>query len=499
MNFFQRALPKKTLPLLAIAATTLTTAGCSNSELLSSEQKAQAIDEIKVASQQTIEELVEKKPDIVNELERARGYMVAEVSSTKVPLVGKAKGTGAIYDNATNSITYVDLEREDIGVGLGHSEYKIVSVFEDEESIEVFRRGVSSAKVTGDWKFTEGNLSSFDVKTKGKTVPTYTLNKNGGKASLAASFVDINKNEELTDTGITNTLTPMKDKAKDKVSPPKHWDRALPFFGQRVIELGHDLPRPIGISFIYASTSQNMELYDLSVRNKEGEYVPIEFVPFEDNTNESYTPQIKLDAWVFPFMNVFGSVGKVSGDANVNFSLNGDDLLSQLGIECDTARGQDRRRCDRWEGNNTDTYNVNVSMEGVSYTLGTVLAAGWSNYFVSVPISFTKMTMDNRSIDGNVIAISPRVGKVFPFQNGTSLAVYAGASYMDNEVHITGHQKVPGSDEGIDYQISQRTDDLWEPLIGANYNFDQKWSAFVEWTGTNEGRKQFTGGINRRF
>ncbi|WP_221075208.1 hypothetical protein [Agarivorans aestuarii] len=315
---------------------------------------------------------------------------------------------------------------------------------------------------------------------------------NTGKDTLTSAN-DIDNYSELP--------TSMKSTDSAKIEPPKHWDRALPFYGQRVIELGHDLPYPIGVSFIYATTSQNMDLYDLSVQNQEGGYVPVEFVPFENNSSESATPQIKLDAWLFPFMNVFGSVGKVSGDANVSFSIDGDALLDQLGVNCSSPNSgfHQRQQCKRWEGNSSDVYSTNVNMEGKTYTVGTVLAAGWDNYFVSIPISFTKMKMDDRSIDGTVVSASPRLGKVIPFQNGNSLAVYIGASYMDNELRITGSQQIPGSDDEINYQISQRTADVWEPIVGANYTFNKEWSAFFEITGSSGGRQQLTGGINRRF
>lgn len=490
---------RKALPLMALLSIAATTAGCSSSIALDAEQKENLRVSINTTTKATINQFIEQNPELESEINEAYGYMVADIHSTKIPLLGKATGIGAIYDNEAESVTYINLRREDIGIGLGHSEYKIVSIFEDESSLEVFRKGINSATVSTQWNFTDGDLSSYNVNANGESVSTYTLNRKGGQASLTASFVDIEKNLTLTDTGLSNTSVSMKESSTNSVTPVKHWDRALPFFGQRVIELGHDLPLPIGLSFIYASTKQNMELYDLSVINKEGEYVPIEFVEFENNNNESITPQIKLDAWLFPFMNVFASVGRIEGEANVNFGLDGNKLLNQLGIDCSNARGTDRSRCNRYQGVESEIFDVNVNMSGMSYTLGAVLAAGWDSYFISVPVSFTKVKMDDRSIDGNVVTVSPRIGKVFSYSAGNSLAVYVGVSYMDNEVRITGSQPIPGTDDRIDYQISQRSDDIWEPLIGANLNFNQRWSAFFEWTGTYDGRQQFTGGISRRF
>ncbi len=483
--------------LLTLIVLLSSTSACSNLTAMDAQEKQSMIDDINHVSVVTIDKFSEKNPNFKDMLDASRGYMVADISTTKVPLVGKAKGVGAIYDNQDDSVTYVNLHRDDIGIGIGHAEYQIVSVFENEESLEVFRKGLSSSKVSADWNFTEGSLSSYDVNVKGQSVPTYTL-KDGNQLSLAASFVDIEKNLALTDTGISNTTVSMKGRSKDKVTPVKHWDRALPFFGQQVIELGHDLPLPIGVSFIYASTNQNMELYDLRVKNKEGDYVPIDFVAFENNNNESITPQIKFDAWVFPFMNVFVSIGRIEGEANVNFGFDKNALTNQLGIDCTLARGKEKRFCESPQLVD-GVVDVVAKMEGKSYTVGTVLAGGWDNYFFSLPISFTAVDMDDRNIDGHVFTASPRIGRVFSFQGGSSLAVYAGASYMSNEVRIEGSQDVGDTGYAIEYDIWQRTEDNWEPLVGANYNFNQKWSAFFEFTGSHDGRQQFTGGLTRRF
>ncbi|ASI96585.1 hypothetical protein BSZ04_16680 [Vibrio rotiferianus] len=461
------------------------------------------IDELNRSHAHVVDQLTIQEPTLEKQLRTANGYMIASAFGIKAPIYGYTAGVGAIYDNQDTSVTYVNIERDELGFGLGYSEDFIISVFNDEESMEVAKQGVNTSSMVSSFKQANDQLYYDQSKIKDRTISTYTLHSSGVQASLSLSAIEISKNELMDDVDIdveeSNASIPLKRRSRDQVSLPKHWDRALPFYGQRVIDLGHDLPLPIGVSLIYASTYQPMKLYDLSVRNKDGVNTPIDFVSFEDSTNESEVPQIKIDAWIFPFLNVFATVGKVTGEADVNFRLEGDPLLNQLGIDCRSARGAERILCERWEGNNSQLYSPTPSIEGMSYTLGTLLAVGWDNYFISAPVSFTKMTMDKRTIDGTVITVSPRLGAVIPFQNGQSLALYVGASYIHNDVRITGYQSIPNTSKGIDYQISQQTGEPWEPIIGGNYSFNGKWSVFFEWTGSEDGRQQMFGGINRRF
>ena len=41
-----------------------------------------------------------------------------------------------------------------------------------------------------------------------------------------------------------------------------------------------------------------------------------------------------LDAWLFPFMNVFAMLGRIDGKAPLDVILDGNGMLNQLGISC---------------------------------------------------------------------------------------------------------------------------------------------------------------------
>jgi hypothetical protein len=329
--------------------------------------------------------------------------------------------------------------------------------------------------VSAEWRLGEsGQTYASTIEVNQHNIPAYVVNDSGANVSGSAVLVNLSRNEELTDSGLNKTTLPMRDTkspGSQTEHSPRKWDRVLPFYGQRVIDLGYDLPLPIGISFIYVDTYQHMDLDELEVgAGGSGANVPIDFVAFSDNDNHTQTPQIKVDAWIFPFMNVFGTFGRITGEANVNFALNGDDLLDQLEIDCSGIISHPA--CGVLEGKETVPFNVNVDVDGYSYSLGTVLAGGWRSYFLAVPLTFTYADMDRTNSEGIVFSAVPRAGKLFQFEDDRSLAVYGGVSYLDSELRIDGNQPIPGTDLSIDYKIRQENTDKWQGLVGANFNIN---------------------------
>lgn len=154
-------------------------------------------------------------------------------------------------------------------------------------------------------------------------------------------------NHDLNDTGLGDFTIPNKTDPTeiDSHSPkptkaPKKWERSLPFYAQAVIDKGYSLPKPYGISIIYTDTFQYMDISDLDVGINGSKQYPIDFVSFDNNSNNTKSPQLKLDAWLFPFMNVFGAVGKIKGTADIGIQFSGDDLLNQLGKDCSLIKNK---------------------------------------------------------------------------------------------------------------------------------------------------------------
>ena len=142
---------------------------------------------------------------------------------------------------------------------------------------------------------------------------------------------------------------------------------------------------------------------------------------------------------------------------------------------------------------------VTADLSGTNYTLGTILASGWNSYFVTVPISVSFNDMSRSNADGYVLNISPRVGKQFAIKGSQSVSIYAGVTYFDSRLVLTGSQPIPGTNQSIDYKVKQENSDKWAGLLGANYNLNPQWSIAMEYAQNGSEKRQFVSSLARRF
>jgi hypothetical protein len=259
------------------------------------------------------------------------------------------------------------------------------------------------------------------------------------------------------------------------------WDRALPFLAQRVVDLGFDLPQPYGISMIGTSMQQDMLLSNLSLSPDDGPQVPIDFVEFGVARSDTQSVLIRADMWLFPFLNVFGMVGKVIGDATVPLAFPADEALSFLGLGALCPSGPFPPRpsfCD-------ETVNVTATpdIDGYTVGVGTVLAMGWDRYFVVLPISYVESDMDSISSRTDTLTITPRIGFTLNPYRSARVAVYVGATYLDSSFDIDSTFTFPFSeldpslqDFDLNYKIRQENEERWNYLVGLNFEFNDRLS-----------------------
>ncbi len=108
------------------------------------------------------------------------------------------------------------------------------------------------------------------------------------------------------------------------------WKHKLPFLAQRVVDLGFDLPNPYGVAIISARIRQDLILENLAIGINGPPDREIDFVDFGTPNVENSVLQLKLDAWIFPFLNAFTTVGVFDGDATIPLKFEGLDQFPKL-------------------------------------------------------------------------------------------------------------------------------------------------------------------------
>jgi hypothetical protein len=202
-----------------------------------------------------------------------------------------------------------------------------------------------------------------------------------------------------------------------------------------------------------------------------------------------------VDAWILPFVNVFGLLGKAKGDVAVDVLIDGNLMLDRIGSNCD--RLIPPLECFILRDKNF-TLPIRTDVNVTTYGVGTILAGGLGNWFGTVPMTVT-WSSGNAEYDGRTINITPRFGRLFNIGKLGSMAAFVGATYMDSDVTVTGTYPVPGVDLGIDYTVSQTNADRWNYLVGFNWTLSNRVSWNLEYNGFAGSRKAVITGLTFRL
>ncbi|WP_141705948.1 outer membrane beta-barrel protein [Vibrio rumoiensis] len=304
----------------------------------------------------------------------------------------------------------------------------------------------------------------------------------------------------------------------------KVWDHVLPFGGQLAIYNGYDLPLPFGVSFLFSHIEQDQSISNLKVGYGGSANTNIDFLSFDKFRTNTNTPQLKIDAWVLPFLNVFATVGRIKGTIDINMSMprgsvvTSDPVTNAVndGIQAYCAKNPVKCRAgssllpdtppDLFNGEPWQL-NAEAEVEGYNYSFGAMLAGAIGDWFYTMPIVYTQTEMKKTNVDGGTINIQPRVGYNFPLDHGFELALYTGASYMDTRQTISGGFNLETMEATKDFdaphtiafEVEQENTNKWAGILGFNLSLNKHLSAAMEYTGIVGDRTQLILMINGRF
>ena len=168
----------------------------------------------------------------------------------------------------------------------------------------------------------------------------------------------------------------------------------------------------------------------------------------------------KIDAWVLPFLNVYGVAGYVDGETTASgFSVGGlpPELASLL------------------------PNSFAISYSGPVYGVGVTLAAGHNQFFASLDANYTESDLDIGDSTIEAFVISPRIG-ITGDLGGLSGALYVGAMYQDVDEQQNGTVKFPimGTSVPVGYDVISAAKEEWNYLVGANLKASESWNYGIE-------------------
>lgn len=309
------------------------------------------------------------------------------------------------------------------------------------------------------------------------------------------------------------------DKNNDTVAV-KEYKQVLPIFGKKAVAMGFELPEPLGIAVNYMHFDQGILLENVMVGfeglNNSVDPVNLDdFLHFEELTSVGNVVMVKPDFWLFPFMNVYGILGRVD--------VNTKTVLDQP-IELTT----------------------NVQTSGYNYGFGTTLAVGVKQWWIAANYNFTWTQLSNLD-EANFARISSyRFGKAHDYGKHGKLTYWFGAMKQkwgkttsgafnlseilgevpdatipdkvresENYQNLTQQQKAvvdpildvieeagQGVREGYDnllmtYSVDKAPEKPWNMVVGANFAVTKHWYFQGEVGFIN--RTSIMVGVNYRF
>ncbi len=228
------------------------------------------------------------------------------------------------------------------------------------------------------------------------------------------------------------------------------------------------LPRTFGIGIDYFNMRQPYALDGLTLIDTGPVDVDLGAILLPDPSilpidNEIRHTDLKLDVWVFPFLNIFGIYGQIDGETKIDLGVLGLPLPPQ-------------------------TNSLTIDYDGNVYGGGFVLAGGGDRWFASLTGTFTNTDLGG-DFDSSVKATiyQPRVGIRF----GDHTEFWVGGYLLDAEekhsgsvdidLGLVGSQLPPpidGQDVAFDVDLSQGEDFNWS--VGTHMTWGEAWEATVE-------------------
>ncbi|EIY9460112.1 hypothetical protein MNO19_000871 [Vibrio vulnificus] len=268
----------------------------------------------------------------------------------------------------------------------------------------------------------------------------------------------------------------LDEKHLNEVSDPRmqetgvKLDRTFPLMGDIVRRQGIDLPLPFGVSMAYRNQNMNIPFNDFVI---DGVRLNDLFDP-EDTVGivnaESFS--IRGDVNILPFWNVFGYVGKINVDANVDAAYTGEGgqyLKDKLN---DRLPGLGDKFCDGLSALcNRGRVNVPIHLEYDLRGVGTTLSVGYREFFASVTGTYSQTRLKGLDDWGDgIYTVQPMLGyQLVDYRT----QFFVGAEYQGLDSRMDGRVKT--GDIEFDYDIGVELDE-WAFLagfnkqIGKNYN-----------------------------
>jgi hypothetical protein len=220
--------------------------------------------------------------------------------------------------------------------------------------------------------------------------------------------------------------------------------------------------KPIGISFTSFHVTETMDVSNFAVVLG-GQALPQGAISFLDVRHMTHVNSVRADLWVLPFLNVYGVVGKSTGQAK-DLTLSVAPGVLPQGVTIPS----------------TFDYSGNV------YGVGMTIAGAYKHVFGSYDVNYTRSHVD--LLNGRIPSITHgiRVG-VLTNLGKVHAAFYTGGFRESIRGTLSGTGLIPNLNP--DFSLTATPHQPWDALAGTSLEITSHFTVTAE--GGFGGRKQF--------
>ena len=254
------------------------------------------------------------------------------------------------------------------------------------------------------------------------------------------------------------------------------WPHPLPFMADVALKRGYELPLPFGVSGVFFYVERDVEISNVRLG--------INGAPLRDVNNfidlgarsRSSGGIARFDAWLLPFLDVYGLVGYVTSTA---------DLKGTVTVPRPLRPG-------------SLTFNLagTAKVDGPTVGGGFTLVGGYRELFVLGDLNYSKSDL------GFEDKFDALIGTVRVGWNGkvldTPLQLWAGATYWRTQTTAKSTVDVP--DVGrVTFEARQGPVHPLNAVVGTSFTLGRRWNPFVEYGFNGSDVQTVSAGLAFRF
>ncbi|WP_066224297.1 hypothetical protein [Formosa haliotis] len=194
----------------------------------------------------------------------------------------------------------------------------------------------------------------------------------------------------------------------------------LPIWGQKVQDRGmaDQLQLPFGVNLNYVNAFIELDIteFELALNGHDlSDFLNVETLNFQEVSGTTNGVNFRADAWILPFMNVYGLFSAVKGGTNVTLMPTWKNELGEVVLQL-------------------PEFSSHVDFDALAYGIGTTLVFGWNNYFASIDMNYSRTDTDLLNEQVGYLTLSSRLGYRFGLSKKNKdffIAPYLACMYRD--------------------------------------------------------------------